>query len=147
MRSRKIRIGFDLDGTLIKHPWPIAMFLRHRKRARCGFLVRHTLLLIEKFPIVLNGPLIDSIPKEIEIFIITSRIRNTDRALQKLAQYRFWVAFYHRTDAKEHDSDFKARMCKKLKINMFFEDRLSTIKELREKNIDAVDVYEVLECL
>ena len=147
MPRKQIRVGFDLDGTLLKYPWPIAMYLRHMPTSiGCMRPIVWTMRLVEKMPVTLNGPLIDSIPKGWKVYIISARINMTP-VMKQLNKYPFWINIYHRTNIHDSGSLLKAHVAKSLKLDYYFEDRISTIRKLQAMGVPVVDIYEVLRCL
>lgn len=141
--SKKIRIGIDWDGTLTKYPLPLAWYFSIRPGGEPHFFLRFIEIVL---PTILDGPLIDSIPCDWDVYVISARV-NCKKARELLEKTRFWKQLYFKPSFIEKESDYKTRIAKKLKLDYFFDDRRKTIKALRKNGIEAIDIKEIRKCL
>lgn len=137
------RVGFDFDGVLNKLPTPFRIFMRHvepndiwSKMTRIRTILFSIILCL---PVILNGELIDDLPRN--VFIISGRPTRFSKIDAKLRRLGF-KNIYFRGNNNVSETAFKIEMCKKFDIDIFVEDRLYVIRRLEVNGIIGVDVRE-----
>lgn len=139
----RIKIAFDFDGVLNRLPKPIERFMRS---FRPNSIINKNYLLTEiifniivRLPIVLDGRLLDYIPRNTAI--ISGRCTRVNEIKKKLVKLGF-NNLHFRNDISIKETSFKIHKCKELGIKIFFEDRLYVIERLRANGIIGVDIRE-----
>jgi len=144
----KSKIGFDWDGTLTKYP-PIIGFLSSRFSSSTTpkFIYKPWWSFVLSLPIFLNYKRLEILKqnrKEFKYFIISGRLNgfNLIRKFLKRAGYLelFEGIFTNSSSYDLTTALFKEKMCKKLGIELFFDDSPYIVSYLRNKRILAVRV-------
>lgn len=152
--TRKLRVGFDLDGVLLYNPAriirPIVKLLKHKriiKRKELDFYIPKTKLqkffwsIFHKSSLFLAPGYKDlkQLVNEgkIEAFLITGRFAHLkgdyESWLKKLdANHVFIKSFYNQHDKQPHK--YKYQITKKLKLDIFVEDNYDIVSYIYEKN-------------
>lgn len=162
MSSKKIRIGFDLDGVIIGKPFFVPQFLMEKlvrlkvdhqlayrfprsKYERAVRYLSHYPLL--RPPIMENVKLIRELSKsdKYELFVVSSRYSFLDGRTKEWFNYyklgKFFKYIYiNLKDEQPHT--FKERMIKKLKLKVFIDDDRLLLKYLK-KRVDGVELVYV----
>lgn len=149
-------VGLDFDGVLRKFPKFASWYLEHLSpydilaRARLYRLRRLLVhLFIEKIPVILDGKLIESIklerPKRIIIVSGRYKAEEQEKVVRLIRRYLRVDKFYFRTDKRESEAAFKARILSQEKIDYYIEDRRYVVEYLKRRRIPVVHVSEVRE--
>ena len=153
MKTQIIKIGFDMDGVLLYNPArifrPIIAFIKKHitKRDLSKFYYPKT--KIESFIWTLlhksslwPAPGINNIQqlikhKKIKAYIISARYESlkTDfnSWIKQVDPNKHFSGYYY-NDKNEQPYEFKTRIIKKLKLDMFVEDNWDIVKQLNKQN-------------
>lgn len=151
MSKKPLRVGFDLDGVILYNPIrfarPIISFLKHkilRKKtivfyvpksgpAKMGWHIVHLTSFKPAGGLEIIAQLIKD--KKIEPYIVTGRYASLSRDLEKwksLLTDKYGFRNYFNNIRDEQPNAFKARMIKKLNLDVFVEDNWDIVQLLHK---------------
>jgi len=145
---KRLRIGFDFDGTLTKVPPIFCMINRLINSSKTPkFIYRPYWELIIKIPIFLDLKRLETLvknAKDYDYYLITGR-RGSAQMIEDLL-FRYDLDKYFKeivspkACSKISTQLFKEKVCKAFEIDYYFEDNYYTIYYLREKGIKAIKI-------
>lgn len=146
-----MRIGFDLDKIFIDYPpiVPDKIIDRLYKKKSNGTLLyripskpeqilrRISHLSFLRPPIYENISFLKSLPKDHELFLISSRYKflkdTTEKLMKKHTFDKIFKEYYFNYDDKQPHI-FKSEILKKLKIDIYIDDDLHLLRHVANEN-------------
>lgn len=104
------------------------------ERSHLGKLRSFILKVYSYLPFILNGRVVDKIPRD--IFIISGRVIKRSDARRLLEKYGFRF-FFFRPSNKIGELEWKLRICKLLGVTEFYDDRPYIVERLRANGFNA----------
>lgn len=164
-QSSPLRIGFDMDGVLLYNPARIIrpfissikrIFL-HKKKLHFYYPKSHTEKMFWKLAhksSIFNAPGLNEITKlvdegKIEAYLITARYNFLGTGVENWVKKNklektFNGVFYNSRDEQPHE--FKERMVKKLKLDMYVEDNFDIVNHLtKTTSAEILWIYNILD--
>jgi len=138
-------VAWDFDGVLNKLPKPFELFMRHLGtkpfekgwfKTLEGIFIRE---IIGRLPFILDDEIFKKIDWNNDNYVITGRLQRHEEIAYTLNKFPF-VKFYMRNSVSVTESQYKIRINKKIKSELYVEDRLRVIRKLRENGINVKDV-------
>lgn len=142
---KPLRVAFDFDGVINRLPKPFEIFMRYAApndllmRSKLGFIKGIILNIIAYLPLVIDGKLVDMLPRN--IIIVSGRYQRVDEIENKLSKLGFKNIYFRKTHSI-HETVFKIRKCKDLNVDIFVDDRIYVINRLSMNGINGVDIRE-----
>lgn len=152
LKSKILKVGFDLDGVILYNPArnvrPILAYLRKKilKKEKSHFYIPTTMTakmfwwLVHKSSIMPARGLAElkslTKKKKIHAYLITARYdslrRDFDRWMNRIDAKNIFVKFVH-NDANMQPHEFKKKMIKELDLDYFVEDNWDIIRLIKKK--------------
>jgi hypothetical protein len=151
--SKKLKIGLDMDGVVLYNPAriirPIARFVKGKKIIKRSVeefyhpktKIQELLWEVMHWSSLFIAPGLKDLKKlviqeKIELYLVTGRYacldRDSKRWLNKLKKQNVFKDFYFNKDDQQPNL-FKAKMIKKLDLDIFVEDNYDIVSFLGEK--------------
>jgi len=164
-QTRPLRIGFDMDGVLLYNPAriirPFISFIKriffHKKKLSFYYpKTNHEKLfwhLVHKSSIY-NAPGLNEITElvktgKIEAYLVTARYNFLGASVinwvkKNKLEKTFKGVYYNNKDEQPHE--FKERIIKKLKLDMYVEDNYDIVTHLTNKTqVEILWIYNILD--
>ncbi len=148
-RESKMKSGFDFDGVMRKLPYPFKEYMKRISAndaiSRAGFSWIKSIVnsIIERMPSVMDPEVFEimtTIGKEGDVYIVSGRREPSCRKIHDfLKRYNIDVQGVRcRSNLIVSEAEFKLDCCKKLNLNVFYEDRPAVASVLAEGSMRVV---------
>lgn len=138
-------IGLDVDGVIRKLPFPFNLIMKYSsptdilERARLHIIKKIIIhFIIFYCPFILNGDFIAKFQGK-NVIIISGRREKIKEIIPILKRYLHIKKIYFRGNRPLYEEEWKLKICKKEKIDLFYEDRKFVLLYLRRNGINALE--------